>query len=83
MRRQMYQMCDLTEPVNGGVARMTSWIRSEVAIPGKMLDRLEDTDTGQIENGWSVESAALPAYPENVLLRQSRDHKKQRDASDI
>jgi len=83
MKQQMYQMCELTKPVEGGIARMISWIRAEVAIPGKTLDRLEDTDTGAIENGWTVESAAHPAYPENVLMRQSRDYRKQRSASDI
>ena len=66
-RQQMYKMCELTKPVDGGVARMTSWIRAEIAIPGKTLDRLEDTDTGRIEHGWTVASAALPAYPENVF----------------
>jgi hypothetical protein len=79
----MYQMCELTKPVDGGIARMISWIRAEVAIPGKKLDRLVDTDTGVIENGWTVESAALPAYPETTLMRQARDYKKQRQASDI
>src|SRR4051812_7378521 len=70
MKRQMYKMCELTKPVEGGVARMISWIRAEVALPGRLLDRLEDTDTGRIENGWRVESVALPAYPENVLMQR-------------
>ena len=83
MRRQMYQMCELTKPVDGGVARMISWIRAEIAIPGRRLKGLEDTDTGGIENGWTVESVATPAYPEEILMRQARDYRKQRAASDI
>jgi hypothetical protein len=83
MRRQKYRMCELTKPVDGGVARMISWIREEIAIPGQTLMRLEDTDTGVIENGWTVESAATPAYPEELLMRQARDYRKQRAASDI
>ena len=82
-RQQMYKMCELSKPVEGGTARMTSWIRAEIAVPGNVLDRLEDTDTGRIETGWTVVSATLPAYPENVLMARSRDYKKQRDASDI
>jgi hypothetical protein len=83
MKRQMYQMCELTKPVEGGVARMITWIRAEIAIPGRLLKGLEDTDTGRIEHGWTVESAAIPAFPETVLMRQSRDYRKQRAASDI
>lgn len=83
MKRQMYQMCELTKPVEGGVARMISWIRSEIAIPGRRLRGLEDSDTGRIEHGWTVESVARPAYPENVLIRDARDWRKQREASDI
>jgi hypothetical protein len=83
MRRRKYQMCELTKPVDGGVARMISWIRAEIAIPGRKLKGLEDTDTGVIEQGLTVESAATPAYPEELLMRQARDYRKQRAASDI
>ena len=84
MRRQMYKMCELTRPVEGGVARMVSWIRAEVAVPGNVLRRLEDSDTGRVEAaGWRVEWATSPAMPEDVLVRQSRDYTRQRAASDI
>jgi hypothetical protein len=83
MKRQMYQMCELTKPVEGGVARMISWIRAEIAIPGRALRGLEDSDTGRIEHGWTVESVANPPYAENVLMRDARDWRKQRGASDI
>jgi hypothetical protein len=83
-RRQMYLQCQLSKPLEGGaVARMVSWIREEVAIPGRVLANLEDTDTGRIETGWRVDSAAGPAMPEQLLLKQSRDYTKQRLASDI
>jgi len=82
-RLQTYMQCQLSKPVDGGVARMVSWIRSEIAVPGNLLGRLEDADTGRIETGWRVDSASGPAMPESVLLRQSRDYRKQRQASDI
>ena len=83
-RQQMYLQCQLSKPLSeGAVARMVSWVRQEVAVPGRVLVNLEDTDTGRIENGWRVDSASGPAMPENVLLKQSRDYTRQRRASDI
>jgi hypothetical protein len=67
----MYLMCQLSKPVDGGIARMTSWIRQAVAIPGTLLDRLEDTETGVIEAGWRVDTASGPAYPESLLMKRS------------
>ena len=55
----------------------------KVAIPGRLSASLEDTDTGRIETGWRVDTAAGHAMPERVLLKQSRDYTKQRKASDI
>jgi hypothetical protein len=83
-RRQMYLQCQLSKALEGGaVARMVSWIREEVAIPGRVLRNLEDTDTGRIETGWRVDSAAGPPMPEQLLLKRSRDYTKQRLASDV
>lgn len=83
-REQMYLQCQLSKPLDGGaVARMVSWIRQEVAVPGNVLGNLEDTDTGRIETGWRVDTATGPAMPERVLMKQSRDYTKQRQASDI
>lgn len=70
----MYLLCHLSKPVEGGVARMTSWIRQAVAKPGAVLSRLEDTETGVFETGWRVDSASGPAFPESLLLKRS--HKK-------
>jgi hypothetical protein len=44
---------------------------------------LEDTDTGRIESGWRVDTAAGTPMPKQVLMRQSRDYTKQQKASDI
>ena len=83
-RQQMYVQCELSKRMeDGGVARMVSWIRQEVALPGRLLRGLEDTDTGRIEHGWRVDAAAGVPMPESVLMRQSRDYTKQRKASDI
>ncbi len=73
-KETMYLMCQLSKPVEGGVARMTSWIRQAVAKPGAVLGRLEDTETGVFETGWQVDSASGPALPESLLLKRS--HKK-------
>ncbi len=67
----MYLLCQLSKPVEGGTARMTSWIRQVVAKPGAMLAGLEDTETGVIEVGWRVDSASGPAFPESLLLKRS------------
>jgi hypothetical protein len=62
---------------------MVSWIRREVALPGRLLRGLEDTDTGRIETGWRVDAAGGTALPEQLLMKRSRDYTKQRKASDI
>jgi len=67
----MYLMCQLSKPVEGGMARMTSWIRQPIAVQGRVLDRLEDTETGVIEAGWRVDSASGPAFPESLLMKRS------------
>jgi hypothetical protein len=83
-RQQMYVQCELSKRTpDGGVARMVSWIRREIAIPGNLLGRLEDTDTGRFETGWRVDSAGGTPMPEKVLMKQSHEYTKQRRASDI
>ena len=79
----MYVQCELTKAVEGGVARMVSWIRQAVAVPGKVIDRLEDTETGAIENGWTVENVTYPALPEKALLRNAHDYDKMKRRTDI
>ena len=82
-RETRYRQCTLSRPVEGGQAFMVSWIREAVAIPGNVLHKLEDAETGRIEHGWRVVDATEPAMPEHLLLRQSRDWKRTRTASDV
>ena len=79
----MYVMCQLSKDVDGGVARMTSWIRQAIAVPGNVLDRLEDTETGCIQSGWRVETASGPALPEGLLTKNAHDYDKMKRRSDI
>ena len=82
-RTTMYRQCLLSKPVDGGQAFMVSWIRQAVAVPGAVLRGLEDPDTGRIEEGWRVVDATDPPMPEHVLVKQSRDWKRTRAASDV
>ena len=77
-RRQMYVQFELSKRMEGGgVARMVSWIRQEVALPGRLLRGLEDTDTGRIESGWRVDSAAGTPMPGwRAIQRRTRSRKR-------
>lgn len=78
----MYKQCELTRPLLGGICRMVSWIPERIAIPGKTV-RLKDIDTGEWTEGWKVLYASDPSLPEKMLLKNSRDYRKTRAASDI
>ena len=82
-RVQMYKQCTLRKPVEGGTAWMVSWIRSQVAVVGRELDRLEDAETGVIESGWFVHDVTEPAMPEQLLIRQAHNYDRMRRKSDI
>jgi len=79
---QMFKQCELTKPMDGGIARMISWIPERLAIAQNIVS-LKDGESGEKTNGWRVESVAEASLPLTVLMRQSRDHLKTRDASDI
>ena len=79
---ERFKPCELSRPVDGGVARMVSWIPQEIAVPGAVVG-LKDVETGQRTAGWTVQSAAGPAVPAKILERQSRDYLKTREASDV
>ena len=79
---EMYKQCELTKPMDGGVARMVSWIPQKVAVAGLRV-RLKDSESGQWTEGWTVENVTEPALPGKLLERQSRDYLKTRKASDI
>lgn len=80
--RDMYKQCELTKPLDGGLARMVSWIPENIAIVNATV-RLKDDETGAFTEGWKVENVTEPALPLKVLSRQSRDHLRTRKASDI
>lgn len=64
----MYLKCQLTKQIDGGTAYMQSWIKAELAVPGKVISKLEDPETCAIENDWKVVWATKPAMPESALL---------------
>ncbi len=68
----MYKMCQLSKSLpDGAVAKMNSWIREKIAIKNSILDNLEDTETGVIENNWKVDYVMEPSFPESMLLKKS------------
>ena len=71
MKTQTYRQCSLSKPVKDGTAYMHSWIRSEIAVPGQVLDKLEDTETGVWEYGWKVKDVADTELPEKLLIHRS------------
>jgi hypothetical protein len=65
----MYKMCDLTKVVSDGILLMQNqWIRSEIAIPGAVIDKLRDVDTGVVRCGWTVADASADERPESYLM---------------
>ena len=82
MSREMFKQCELTRPQDGGLARMVSWIPEPIATPGLRV-RLKDVETGEWTDGWTVINATEPALPASVLIRQSRDYLRTRQASDV
>jgi hypothetical protein len=70
----MYKMVTLSKVVEGGVARLETWIRSEIAIQGVVLDKLKDAESGEIRNGWTVESVGATGRPEKELISRSHAH---------
>jgi hypothetical protein len=77
-----FKQCELARPQNGGTARMVSWIPERIAIAGRVV-RLKDAESGEWTHGWTVERVAEQALPGKLLERQSRDHLRTRQASDI
>jgi hypothetical protein len=78
----MFKQCELTRPQSGGIARMISWIPQRLAIAGALVS-LKDSESGEKTSGWRVEFVGEPALDAKVLERQSRDHLRTRNASDI
>ena len=80
--RDMFKQCELTKPLDGGLARMVSWIPERIARAGAVV-RLKDPETGDWTEGWTVQNVTEPAMPASMLERQSRDHLRTRAASDV
>lgn len=80
--RGFYKQCELSKPIDGGVMRMISWIPATIAIAGKTVG-LKDSETGEQTSGWRVENVTEPAIDSRIILQQSRDYLKTRDASDV
>ena len=70
----MYKMVTLAKPVEGGTARLETWIRSEIAVVGAVLDKLKDVESGEVRYGWTVESVGDGERPEKLLIAQSHRH---------
>src|SRR5690242_1077943 len=72
-KAQLYKFCKLSkaDPSDTkAITVMQSWIREEIAIPGAVLDNLEDPDTGDKTSGWHVDSASEPAEPAEMFARK-------------
>jgi hypothetical protein len=83
MKTQTYKQCCLSKPVEGGTAYMHSWIRSEIAMPGQVLDKLEDSETGVWEFGWKVKLLIHRSHRTNVFgsLEANRTPKETRQCA--
>jgi len=79
---EMFKQCELTKSVDGGVARMISWIPQNIAIAGALVS-LKDSESGDQTSGWRVIYVGEPALDAKVLERQSRDYRRTRNASDV
>jgi len=51
---------------------MNSWIKSELAVPGRVISKLEDPETGTIENEWKVVWDTEPEMSESMLRKRAR-----------
>jgi hypothetical protein len=74
-----HRQCTIEKPIPNGVVRQVSWIPEKFAVQGKYLKLLEDDVW---ENGWLVMQVGGRRPSADVNIR-SRDHLRQRDASDI
>ncbi|HWE93811.1 MAG TPA: hypothetical protein VG269_07580 [Tepidisphaeraceae bacterium] len=79
---EMFKQCELTKPVDGGLARMISWIPAHIAVLNAIV-ALKDSESGERTAGWRVANVTEPAVPAKLLERQSRDYLRTRNASDI
>jgi len=68
-------------PGLAGVSVQMTWIPEEFAKEGKILE-LKNPQTGEWDNGWTVEKVYARSE-ESYVRERSQDYKHQRKASDI
>jgi hypothetical protein len=78
----MFKQCELTKSLDGGIARMISWIPDEIAVAGATV-ALKDSETGERSTGWFVACVGQTPLSGKILERQSRDYLRTRGASDV
>ena len=77
---QNYRQCHLKKNDGEHIWEQVSWIPEPYCVVGKVL-KLRDED-GRWDNGWKVTSAGPPS-PAASVEAGSRDHLKNRKATDI
>ena len=77
---ETFKQCELVKPVQGGTARMLSWIPSRIAIVDNTV-RLRETETSEQTECWRVNEVTEPALPGKLLERWSGDVLRNRNAS--
>jgi hypothetical protein len=81
MKTMRYRQCCLERYDHGGVQRLVSWLPEVYAVAGQTV-RLRQKD-GSWSALWLVRTASPEALDEKLVVHRSRDHMRQRAASDI
>ena len=77
MNTSTYRQCTLHK----GSSVLVNWIPSEFAVLSKSV-RLKD-DNGNWETGWTITKVGDVILSYEVVLSNSQDYKRTREASDI
>lgn len=77
---EFYRQCSLERKVENGTEKTTSWIPDIYANVGEVIQLKQKDDTWI--NGWEVKTASDPLAA-SIVETMSRNHLKQRKASDI
>ena len=77
----LYRQCHMTKPQGEAVLHYTAWLPEQFAILGRVLKLRKDDAAWS--DGWNVTFVSRTALSEDVVLKNSRSHLKQRKASDI
>ena len=71
MSEVMYNLCELSRPVEGGIQVTQRWSPNQFAVKGRHV-RLKQA--GEWQDHWRVDSAGGPARPESYLVERSHAH---------